>query len=61
VVGPSFSAEEVPDVIEAILNTYRDLRQSGEAFITTLHRVGADPFKTAANAARHPAAAEVAA
>ena len=60
VVGPSFSAEEVPDVIEAILDTYRAQRQGGEAFITTLHRVGHEPFKTAANAARHPAA-EVAA
>jgi sulfite reductase (NADPH) hemoprotein beta-component len=26
-----------------------------EAFIETLHRVGHDPFKAAANAARHPA------
>ena len=27
VIGPSFSAAEVPDVIEAILSTYRDLRR----------------------------------
>ncbi|MDD0809421.1 nitrite/sulfite reductase [Curvibacter sp. RS43] len=62
VVGPSFSAAEVPDVIEAVLNTYRDLREGGETFITTLRRVGLDPFKTAANAARAvPAHAPVAA
>ncbi|MDD0814518.1 nitrite/sulfite reductase [Curvibacter sp. HBC28] len=62
VVGPSFSAAEVPDVIEAVLNTYRDLREGGETFITTLRRVGLDPFKTAANAARaEPAHAPVAA
>jgi sulfite reductase beta subunit-like hemoprotein len=37
VVGPSFSAEEVPDVIEAVLDTYRDLRTSAaEHFIDTL-------------------------
>jgi len=60
VVGPSFSAAEVPDVIEAILDTYTELRSSAngktEAFIETLRRVGQEPFKAAANAARHPAA-----
>ncbi len=57
VVGPSFSAVEVPDVIEALLLTYRERRLSGEAFIDTLHRVGHEPFKQAAHAARHPAEA----
>jgi sulfite reductase (NADPH) hemoprotein beta-component len=61
VVGPSFSSFEVPDVIEAILDTYKQLRAPKgdgrqEAFIETLRRVGQDPFKAAANAARHPAA-----
>lgn len=54
VVGPSFSAAEVPGVVEAILDTYRALRLSAaEHFIDTLRRVGHDPFKQAANAARH--------
>ncbi|SCK56709.1 sulfite reductase (NADPH) hemoprotein beta-component [Variovorax sp. HW608] len=52
VVGPSFSAAEVPGVIEAVLNTYRDTRESGESFIDALRRVGIEPFKTAANGAR---------
>jgi sulfite reductase (NADPH) hemoprotein beta-component len=57
VVGPSFSAAEVPEVIEAVLDTYRRERQTlaagkAETFIDTLKRVGADPFKAAANAAR---------
>ncbi|HYP86112.1 nitrite/sulfite reductase [Variovorax sp.] len=56
VVGPSFSAVEVPGVIEALLATYRDTRTSAEGrrenFIDTLRRVGHEPFKTAANAAR---------
>ena len=56
VVGPSFSAAEVPGVIEAVLDTYRELRQSedqgSETFIATLRRVGAEPFKAAANGAR---------
>ena len=53
VVGPSFSAAEVPGVVEAILDSYRELRTSAaEHFIDTLRRVGHDPFKQAANAAR---------
>lgn len=57
VVGPSFSAAEVPEVIDALLDTYRQHRQAGtdgraEAFIDTLRRVGHEPFKAAANAAR---------
>lgn len=57
VVGPSFSAAEVPDAIEAILGAYRDLREHREQgryerFIETLRRTGLDPFKAAANGAR---------
>lgn len=52
VVGPSFAASEVPDVIEALLDTYRATRTDGETFIDTLRRAGADPFKSAANAVR---------
>lgn len=55
VIGPSFSAAEVPDVLEAVLTTYRDLRTQGERFIDTVRRVGLDPFKEAGKAARHPA------
>lgn len=57
IVGPSFAKEEVPGVIEALIDTYRQLRQPAadgrfEPFITTLRRVGHEPFKAAANAAR---------
>ena len=58
VIGPSFSAPEVPDVIEAVLTTYRDTRLAGETFINTVRRVGLDPFKAAANAARFAVAAQ---
>ena len=55
VIGPSFSAAEVPDVIEAVLTTYRDQRQPFEPLIDTVRRVGLEPFKQAANAVRTPA------
>ena len=55
VVGPSFSAAEVPDVIEAVLGVYRDQRlaHQSETFIAALRRLGTEPFKLAANSARH--------
>jgi sulfite reductase (NADPH) hemoprotein beta-component len=60
VVGPSFSAAEVPEVIEAVLDTYREQREPGETFIATLRRVGIDPYKAAAKNARFAAAATAA-
>jgi sulfite reductase (NADPH) hemoprotein beta-component len=56
VVGPSFAANEVVDVIEAVLDVYVEKRTSGEHFARTLERVGFDAFKTAANAVRHTTA-----
>jgi len=58
VVGPSFAADEVPDVIEALLDTYRQHRLDREAFVQTLRRVGHEPFRAAAHAARSHTARE---
>jgi sulfite reductase (NADPH) hemoprotein beta-component len=52
VIGPSFAASEVADVVEALLDTYRAERQSGETFISTVRRIGLLPFKDAANRVR---------
>ena len=54
VVGPSFGAAEIPGVVEALLQTYVELRQGRERFIETLARVGHEPFKAAAHGARIP-------
>jgi len=53
VIGPSFAASEVTDVVEALLDTYRAERKHAETFIDCVRRIGPDPFKAAANAARH--------
>lgn len=45
ILGPSFNAEDMAEVIEEILNTYLDLRQAGESFLATYRRVGIEPFK----------------
>ena len=56
VIGPSFAADEVPDVIEALIDTYRAQRQSGEHFIDTARRIGAPAFRAAADAVRRATA-----
>ncbi|WP_315808761.1 nitrite/sulfite reductase [Pseudomonas sp. C9-3] len=45
VIGPSFSAAEVPDVIEALVQTYVEQRGAGERFVETVERIGLEPFK----------------
>ncbi|MCA8251858.1 nitrite/sulfite reductase [Burkholderia sp. AU31624] len=57
VIGPSFSADEIVDVVDAIVNAYLDARIDddgrSERFIDTVRRIGPEPFKAAANDARH--------
>ena len=60
VIGPSFAADEVADVMDALIDTYRDRRAASERFIDTVRRVGIDPFKGAANAVRRSTARETA-
>ena len=45
VIGPSFSADEMPAVIRKIVDTYVEERHSDETFIDCVIRVGLDPFK----------------
>jgi sulfite reductase (NADPH) hemoprotein beta-component len=60
VIGPSFAAEEVPDVIEAVIDTYCRERRPGELFIDTSRRLGAAPFRAAADAVRRATAVAMA-
>lgn len=52
VIGPSFYAQEVPLVIEALIDVYRENRGDSERFIDTLQRIGIEPFKARAYAGR---------
>ncbi|AJO78394.1 nitrite/sulfite reductase [Pseudomonas sp. MRSN 12121] len=45
VIGPSFSAEEIPQVIERIIATFVRYRESEELFVDTVQRIGLEPFK----------------
>ena len=46
VVGPAFAQDQVPDVIEKLIETYLAARDSEEErFIDTVRRIGIEPFK----------------
>jgi sulfite reductase (NADPH) hemoprotein beta-component len=53
VIGPSFAAAEVPDVITQLIDVYIERRHPDEAFIDTVRRVGLDPFKERVYATAH--------
>jgi sulfite reductase (NADPH) hemoprotein beta-component len=46
VIGPSFAAAEMPEVIAKLLEIYVELRFDDELFVDTVRRLGIDPFKT---------------
>jgi len=50
VIGPSFYADEIPEVMTGIINTYVSQRHEDESFIATYRRLGVAPFKEAAYA-----------
>ena len=45
IIGPSFSAQQMPVVIERLLNVYVQQRTEEELFIDTVQRLGIAPFK----------------
>jgi sulfite reductase (NADPH) hemoprotein beta-component len=55
VIGPSFSAEEMPDVMSKVIDTFVENRHEGERFIETYNRIGITPFKERVYASRQPA------
>ncbi len=44
-LGPSFNAEDVPDVVSKLVNVYVENRVAEEQFIDTYERIGIEPFK----------------
>jgi sulfite reductase (NADPH) hemoprotein beta-component len=46
IIGPSFAAGQMPEVVSRLLNVYVRERHEDELFIDTVERVGIDPFKT---------------
>jgi sulfite reductase (NADPH) hemoprotein beta-component len=46
VIGPSFKADDMPDVISRLVDIYLDQRNEEERFIDTVGRLGIAPFKS---------------
>ncbi len=56
VIGPSFAADEVPDALEAVINTYRQERTPGERFVDAVRRLGTPRFREVTDAVRQSTA-----
>jgi sulfite reductase (NADPH) hemoprotein beta-component len=47
IIGPSFARADIPDVVERLIETYLERRDSeAERFVDVVHRLGIEPFKT---------------
>jgi sulfite reductase (NADPH) hemoprotein beta-component len=53
ILGPSFKAEAVVDVMTRIIDVYVEQRQEGESFIDAVQRLGLSPFKERVYASTH--------
>ncbi|HWU82250.1 MAG TPA: nitrite/sulfite reductase, partial [Methylophilaceae bacterium] len=56
VIGPSFSADEMPGVVQRLIEVYLAQRTPEERFIDTARRIGVAPFKEHVYAGRKEAA-----
>ena len=45
IIGPSFSRDAVPDVIDKILGVFVAQRAGGESFLSCFRRIGIEPFR----------------
>jgi len=54
IIGPSFAADEVPEVVEQLIGVYVARREEGERFVETVARIGVDPFKKGVYGSRPP-------
>ena len=53
VIGPSFAADEMPDVVARLLDVYVERRFEDERFVDTVARIGLESFKERVYAATH--------
>ena len=53
VIGPSFAAEAIPDVVSGLIEVYIERRHEDEDFSDTVRRLGIEPFKQRVYAAAH--------
>jgi sulfite reductase (NADPH) hemoprotein beta-component len=52
IIGPSFAADDIPGVVEQLLDVFVTERDDGERFAEVVARIGVEPFKQAVYARR---------
>ena len=45
IIGPAVGADEIVEAVDALVATYLERRSTGERFVDTYRRIGAEPFK----------------
>ena len=53
ILGPSFAADQMPEVIGKLIDVYLENRTDEELFIDTFERIGIQPFKERVYAANN--------
>ena len=51
ILGPSFAQDEIPEVVQKLVDVHLEHRKDEETFIDTYRRIGIDPYKEAVYAA----------
>jgi len=47
ILGPSFAQDEIPEVVQKLVDVHLNHRKGDETFIDTYRRIGIDPYKAA--------------
>ena len=47
ILGPSFAQDDIPQVIQKLVDVHLENRQGEERFIDTYRRLGVEPYKEA--------------
>ena len=51
ILGPSFAQDEIPEIVQKLVDVHLEHRKDEETFIDTYRRIGIDPYKEAVYAA----------
>ena len=47
ILGPSFAQDDIPEIVQKLVDVHLEHREDEETFIDTYRRIGIDPYKEA--------------
>jgi len=53
VIGPSFAADQIPEVVARLIDVYLARRHDDERFVDTVHRIGLEPCREGVHVTAH--------